>query len=127
MKTLSYSLLLFLLWIPRVLAILFAIFISLFAFDVFDQGTGFFKTLLAFLIHLIPTFLIIAILVLSWKWPLIGGIGFILLGLAYVYWASRNIEVYALIYIPLFLTGVLFLTSWLLRDRIKDAQDAYNE
>ena len=91
------------------------------------QGTGFFKTLLAFLIHMIPAFLIIAILVLSWKWPLIGGIGFILLGLAYVYWASRNIEVYALIYIPLFLTGVLFLTSWLLRDRIKDAQNAYNE
>jgi len=127
MKTLSYSLLLFLLWIPRVLTILFAIFISLFAFDVFDQGTGFFKTLLALLIHLIPTFLIIAILVLSWKWPLIGGIGFILLGLLYVYWANRNIEVYALIYIPLFLTGVLFLLSWLLRYRIKEAQDAYNE
>ena len=109
------------------LGILFAIFISLFAFDVFGQGTGFFKTLLAFLIHMIPAFLIIAILVLSWKWPLTGGIGFTLLGFAYIYWASRNNEVYALIYIPIILTGVLFLVSWLLRERIKEAQDAYSE
>ncbi len=127
MKTLSYSLLLFLHWTPRVLGILFAIYISLFAFDVFGQGTGFFKTLLAFLIHMIPAFLIIAILVLSWKWPLTGGIGFTLLGFAYIHWASRNNEVYALIYIPIILTGVLFLASWLLRDRIRKAQDAYNE
>lgn len=127
MKTLSCSLFLILLWTPRVLAILFAFFISLFAFDVFDQGTGFFKTLLAFLIHMIPTFLLVTILVFSWKWPLTGGIGFTLLGFAYIYWASINNEVYALIYIPIILTGVLFLASWLLRDRIKDAQDACNE
>jgi hypothetical protein len=127
MKTLSCILLLYLLWIPRVLTVLFVIFISLFALDAFGQRTGFLKTLLAFMIHMIPAFLIITILVFSWKWPLIGGIGFTLLGLVYLYWAGRNNQVYALIYTPLFLTGVLFLISWLLRDRIREAKDAYNE
>jgi peptidoglycan/LPS O-acetylase OafA/YrhL len=71
--TVFYSLLLFLLWISRILGILFALLISFFAFDVFGQGTGFWKTL-----H----------------------------------------------YIPLFLTGILFLGSWFFRKSIKEAQDA---
>ena len=125
MKTLTYSLLLLLNWAPRILGILFAIFISLFAFDVFGQGTGFWKTLLALLIHLIPTFLLIIILILSWKRPWIGGIFFILLGIAYIIWSSQSGRGSQIIYIPLFLVGILFLTSWFFRKEIKKAQDAY--
>ena len=124
MKTVIYSLLLLLLWAPRILCILFAIFISLFAFDVFDQGTGFWKTLLALLIHLIPTFFIIIILILSWKRSWIGGISFILLGIAYIFWSSQTGRGSQIIYILLFLVGILFLTSWFLRKDIKKAQDA---
>jgi hypothetical protein len=125
MKTLTYSLLLLLNWAPRILGILFAIFISLFTFDVFGQGTGFWKTLLALLIHLIPTFLLIIILILSWKRPWISGIFFILLGIAYIIWSSQSGRGSQIIYIPLFLVGILFLTSWFFRKEIKKAQDAY--
>lgn len=125
MKTLSYSLLLFLNWIPRILGILFAILISFFAFDVFGQGAGFLKTLLALLMHLVPTFLLVIILILSWKKPWIGGILFILLGIAYLIWASQSGRGSQIIYIPLFLVGILFLSSWFLRKDIKKAQDAY--
>jgi len=45
------------------------ILISLFAFDVFGTGAGFFKTLLALLMHLIPSFLLIIAIVYSWKDP----------------------------------------------------------
>jgi hypothetical protein len=125
MKTLTYSLLLFFLWAPRILTILFAIFISFFAFDVFGQGTGFCKTLLALMMHLIPTFLLVIILIFSWKRPWIGGICFILLGIAYIIWSSQSGRGASFIYIVLFVVGILFLASWFLRKAIKEAQAAY--
>ena len=126
-KLIMYSVLLFLHWIPRILCILFAIFISIFAFDVFNQGTGFWKTLIALLIHLIPTFLIVIILILSWKLPWIGGFSFILLGIGYIIWSSKTGRGSQIINIPLFLVGILFLASWFLRKEIKKALASYLE
>ena len=45
-------------WSPRVLSILFALFLSIFALDVFSEGYAFAETILALLMHLIPTALI---------------------------------------------------------------------
>ena len=42
-------------WAPRILSIIFAGFISLFALDVFNEGHSFWETLLALAVHLIPT------------------------------------------------------------------------
>jgi len=105
-------------WVPRILCILFAAFISLFAMDVFGQGAGFWKTFLALLIHLIPTFLMILILILSWRGVWIGAIFFILSGIGCVVWQGLK---YPVLYIPLFLVGFLFLINWLFR---KEAQKA---
>ena len=127
MKPIIYSLLLFLNWMPRILTILFGIMISFFAFDVFGQGTGFWKTFFALLIHLIPTLLIIIILILSWKRPWIGGISLILLGIVYIIWSSQAGRGASFVYIVLFAVGILFLASWFLRKEIKKAQDAYWE
>ena len=41
-------------WTPRILCIVFALFLSLFSLDVFGEGYGFWETLLALLIHLVP-------------------------------------------------------------------------
>jgi hypothetical protein len=45
-------------WLPRIPGMLFAVFISLFALDVFSEEKGFLQTLIALLMHLIPTFII---------------------------------------------------------------------
>ena len=50
-------------WTPRILCILFAIFLSLFALDVFGEGLGFWKTILALLIHLVPVYIVVIVLV----------------------------------------------------------------
>jgi len=39
-------------WTPRLACLGFAIFLSLFALDVFSEGNGFWKTILGLLIHL---------------------------------------------------------------------------
>jgi len=127
LKIITYISLLFLNWIPRILCILFAIGISLFALDAFENNEGFWKTLLALLIHLIPAFIVIAVLALSWRWPWVGGVSYVLLGIAYLIWSSRSGRGSAIIYIPLFSIGILFLINWFLRKKIEEAKEAYEE
>lgn len=69
-------------WTPRILGILYAAFISIFALDAWGTGAGFWNELAGFLIHLLPTYLIIAALVVAWKNPRLGGILFIVLATA---------------------------------------------
>lgn len=102
------------LWAPRVLAIAFAAFLSMFAMDVFSAGYGFPEVLLALLMHLMPTLALVALIVLAWKKPLIGGIAFLLLG-GFFFMAFDGYESLAGFFIvcfPVLLTGVLFLVSW---------------
>jgi len=96
--------------------------VSIFALDSFDHGT-FGEQILAFLMHMIPSFVLMIILAIAWKWELIGGILYILLGIVlshFIYthnyrmnhsvWMS--LEVIALITFPFILAGVLFLLSY---------------
>lgn len=66
-------------WGPRVLAILYAVFVSLFAFDSWGTGAGFWEELAAFIVHLMPTYFVLAALVIAWRQPRVGGILFIVL------------------------------------------------
>lgn len=100
-------------WTPRILCILFAVFISLFALDVFEGGRGFWETSVALLLHLVPTIIIVAVLVASWRREWIGGILFIALGIFYLVGAwGRFHRVHAIISGPLLLIGILFLLNW---------------
>lgn len=111
-------------WAPRVLCILFAGFISIFAADVFSESRGFWPTTLALLMHLIPTLLIVAVLVVSWHREWIGGTLFIALGALYVVWAwgrpFARWYVFQLIAGPPILTGALFLLNWLHRAELRE-------
>jgi hypothetical protein len=101
-------------WAPRILCVLFAPFLSLFALDVFGEHLGFWKTVLALAIHLIPTWIVLAVLVLTWRREWAGAIVFNLLALAYLVmaWGRFHWSAYALISGPLCIVGVLFLLSW---------------
>jgi len=104
-------------WTPRILCILFAVFVSLFALDVFGEGYGFWGTMLALLMHLIPTGVILIVLAISWRWEWVGGVLFTALGVLYLAmsWGRFHWSAYLLISGPLFLVGVLFLINWLYR------------
>ena len=121
----------FLYWTPRVLTLLFAAFITLFAFDVFSESNGFWETALGLCIHLIPTAFIIAVLALSWKREWIGGIIFILLAIIYVpvavsrlrAWLSASLVIAG----PMLLIGVLFIVNWLHRSQIRGSSESQQE
>jgi hypothetical protein len=59
-------------WVPRILGILFAIFISIFALDVFMEGYGFWETVVALVMHLVPTAIIFIVLLIAWRWERLG-------------------------------------------------------
>lgn len=108
-------------WSPRVICIIFAAFTMLFSFDVFNENKGFWETAIALLMHNIPMFVMIFILIISWRWEWFGGILFSLLGFIYIImeWGRFPFGTYALISGPLFLTGILFFLNWKYRRIIK--------
>lgn len=102
-------------WTPRSLGILFALFVSVFALDVFGAGYSAGRTFVALLMHLIPTALVVVALVVGWRREWLGAILFAALGLWYVIlvWGDMHWSAYVLISSPLFLIAALFLAGWL--------------
>jgi len=113
---------LFLHWAPRILAIVAILFISVFSLDAFQAGVPLTKEILAWLMHMIPSFVLIIILVIAWKWENIGGIIFLSLGMAFtpfIFWGNYannhsiwiSLVVVLTITVPLILVGALFMMS----------------
>lgn len=94
----------FLRWLPRILAILFIAFISMFALDVFGEPQWF----LALMIHLIPSYFLIAITIVAWKQEKFGGGLFLMAGLALLVFTHFEALILG---IPAFIIGWLFLIS----------------
>ena len=113
-------------WSPRILGILIAIFISLFALDVFGEGYGFWETMVALAMHLIPTAIILIVLGVAWRWERFGGILFISLGVLYItmFWDPSRMPAYLMISAPLFLVGVLFLLNGFYRNDVRSKKSA---
>jgi len=107
-------------WLPRIICILAILFISLFAGDAFEHGDTIWEKLGAFLMHLIPSFILTIFLIIAWKWELVGGIIFMAIGLGfspYVFMHNYNMNhsvglslaIVMAINMPFVLVGILFL------------------
>ncbi|MCD6577862.1 hypothetical protein J7L48_00115 [bacterium] len=110
-------------WTPRVLSILFAGFISIFALDIFSENFTFWMTVLALLIHLIPTYIVIIIIFIAWKWERIGAILFCGLSVFYIVWTWGKFVFLAYLFIsgPLVIISILFLLDWTVnKKRLKE-------
>lgn len=111
-------------WSPRILTIAFALFLSVFALDVFNgnEAHSFWQTLAAFLIHLIPAGTVALALALAWRREWIGTVLFGTLSGAYA-WSvlPRHVEWALIIGTPLLLIAGLFLTDWIERAKIRSA------
>jgi hypothetical protein len=101
-----------LLWVPRVFAILAGLFLGLFALDAFSEGKPLAQALADFIIHLAPAALLFGIVALAWRREWIGGTAFV--GLAIAYAASNMSRPDWILTIsgPLAVVGALFFWSW---------------
>jgi hypothetical protein len=113
----------FIYWAPRILSIIFILFLAMFSLDVITPDASFGEIIVGLFMHNIPVFILIAILVISWKKEIVGGIVFILAGSLYII----NITItailtppfhwYYLVWIliiagPALIIGILFLIGW---------------
>ena len=110
-------------WLPRILCILAILFVSMFALDAFAPGLTIWQQLGAFFMHLIPSFVLLAFLIIAWKWEFIGGIIFTLIGLImspFVFMLNFNrnhfsvmqcLGIILMITFPFIVVGILFLIS----------------
>lgn len=113
-------------WMPRILCILAILFISMFALDSFNSEQTFWKKIADFSMHLIPSFVIIVLLIVAWKWELPGGILMIVLAIGFmplVYSMNLSMNssvimsllVILMINFPFVIIGVLFILSYFLK------------
>lgn len=120
-------------WMPRIICIIAILFISLFALDAFSPELSFWQQIGGFLMHLIPSFILLAILVLAWKKEFIGGILFMIIGLglspivfSHNYRMNHSIfmslGIILTITIPFVIVGVLFIISHFKRKKSIDNQ-----
>lgn len=109
-------------WLPRGLCMAAIAFVSIFALDAFEPGLTVWQQLAAFGMHLIPSFTLLAILIIAWNWELTGGILFILIGVGltpYIFIKNYNMNhsiwmslgIIMTITVPFIVVGILFLAS----------------
>jgi hypothetical protein len=120
-------------WTPRVLGILFALFVSMFALDVFAAGYGLWGTLVALFMHLMPVYPLIIGLALSWRWPWVGALLFIGFSIWYlvIAWGpfplvANLIRVWPLAG-PSLLVGLLFLFDWFYQAKLQYPKEVYHD
>ena len=106
-------------WTPRILAILFIIFLTLFSLDVFQPGATAGEIAFGLLMHNIPLILLAILLAFAWKYEIVGAITFALMGIFYICLTlfSGSLQWYMLSWIatialPAFLIAALFWLSW---------------
>ena len=111
-------------WTPRIAGILFVLFISLFALDVFEEGLGFWGTLLALFMHLLPSIVLAFAIWIAWKREWFGAVLFIGWAIWYVaFFLDREFPwaTYAIIAGIPAVIGLLFLVDWVWRKQIHPA------
>ena len=107
---------------PRILCIIAILFVSLFALDAFEPSLTIWQQIKAFLIHLVPSFILLGFLFIAWKWEYLGGIIFTIIGLGltplifiknyqmnHSIWMSLGIIL--VITIPFVIVGILFIVN----------------
>ena len=110
-------------WTARILGILAILLISLFSLDSFSSERTFLQNTTAFLMHNIPSFILLASLIIAWKWEKIGGIILTIVGITFsififVFNFKRNhfpvmtcLLQTLVVAIPFVLAGILFILS----------------
>ncbi len=100
-------------WIPRILGILAILFMMMFSLDCFGENETLKNRLICLFMHNIPALICIIVLLIAWKWELVGGILFILVFIgAGIFFDSFTGNFGSLIVIsPFLLTGILFIIN----------------
>lgn len=100
-------------WLSRILAFAFVVFLSLFAADVFSEFQGA-AAILPLFMHLLPSLALVVVIIIAWKYELVGAIVFLLGAIGYVWMVGlgRPWSWYVAISGPALVVALLYYISW---------------
>jgi hypothetical protein len=109
-------------WAPRILCILAILFVSMFASDAFSPQNTVWQNIISLFMHLLPALLLIVVLVIAWKWELVGGIILTIMGLAFsigvfllnmkrIHSVGKSLGIAAMLCLPFVISGILFIVN----------------
>ena len=109
-------------WTPRIAGILFILFLSLFALDIFDMKLGFWGTIVGLFMHLIPSIVLAIGIAFAWRREWVGAVVFIGWAVFYIVRSQGfDLSTYAMIAGIPAIVGILFLLGWIYRKEIRAA------
>ena len=115
-------------WAPRIIGMLAIVFVSSFAADSFASEQTFSQQVSDFLMHLIPSFVLLGILIISWRWEFAGGILFTGVGIGltpFIFLRNYHLNhsvgvslgIVMAITFPFIVAGVLFIASYFIKKK----------
>jgi hypothetical protein len=101
-------------WAPRIIGFVFAAFLAVFALDVFGESLEPMKLALALFMHLIPTWLVLLVIAVSWRREWIAALLLPLLAIAHVWTMHGRLDwtAYAIVDGPLILLALMYWLAW---------------
>ena len=101
-------------WAPRILLVLFALFLTVFSLDVFEHGKDAAELAVGLFLHNLPSLLLLATVAAAWRREWLGAVVCATMSLLYVAWAWGRFPLitYFIIAGPLFVCAVLYLAAW---------------
>ena len=102
------------LWLPRILLILFALFLVIFSFDVFQPGRSAQEIAVGLTMHNIPTALLLLLVAAAWRREWLGALVCSLLGALYIAWAWGRFPLlnHVVIAGPLLVIAAIYAVNW---------------
>jgi hypothetical protein len=99
------------LWIPRGIMFFYIIFLLLFALDAFSTPQPLWDQFLDFIIHGLPSWILIIVLAITWKKPFLAGISVIILSsLGMIFFSTyQHLSGFFVVTLPPMLIGLSFI------------------
>lgn len=102
-------------WAPRIAAMMIIFFTSLFSLDVFEMQAPALELLVGFLMHNIPSILMIVLLIFAWRRPAVGFVAFLVVAALFAAFFVRglySLPNLLLFVFPLLMVAALFYVDW---------------
>ncbi len=110
-------------WAPRILSIVYILFLMLFSLDVIKPGLNTKEIVWGLFMHNVPALILLVFVVVSWRYEIVGGLFFLLSAAALIILSFLNglVNADSLIAVsvlagPAILIGLLFILNWLKRE-----------
>lgn len=113
-------------WTPRIAGIVIAVFVSLFALDVFDMEGSIWEKIGGFIIHALPAIIMGIVVALAWKRDWLGFVVFLIAAIFFLRFLLGNSEgwlgMILLFSGPMAAIAALFWANWKWKDELHPTQ-----